>query len=118
MVETAGTVGACGCPSEIVDTCLLCFDDAVLMFRTAIPNVPGPEGKHPGGGLALGATAEVTPPGKAKGEAWTATARATTAREDLMLTGTVMRLWCVEEDYTRGTQGWSGLQVNEGSVSR
>ena len=69
----------------MVDTCLFCLDDAVLMFRTAIPNVPGAEGKHPGGALALGATAEVTPPGKAKGEAWTAAARATIAREYLIL---------------------------------
>jgi hypothetical protein len=55
--------------SEIVDTCLLRLAAAAAMFRTAIPNVPEWEGKHPGGRLALGATAEVTPPGKAKGEA-------------------------------------------------
>jgi hypothetical protein len=56
-----------GTYSEIVDTCLFCLA-AVLMFRTAIPN-DACEGVHPGGGFADGATAEVTPPGKAKGEA-------------------------------------------------
>jgi hypothetical protein len=71
--------------SEMVDTCLLCFELAVLMFKTAMPNVPGEEGKHPGGALPFGAMAEVTPPGKAKGEAWTAAARAKTAREYLIL---------------------------------
>jgi len=80
---TAAEVGACGCPSEIVDTCLLCLV-AVLMFRTAIPN-EACEAVHPGGGFAGGATAEVTPAGKAKGEAWTATAKARTAREYLIL---------------------------------
>jgi hypothetical protein len=84
IVETtAAEVGACGCPSEIVDTCLLCLV-AVLMFMTAIPN-EACEGVHPGGGFADGAMAEVTPPGKAKGEAWTATARARRAREYLIL---------------------------------
>jgi hypothetical protein len=62
----------------------LCFA-AVLMFMTAIPNVPAAEGRHPGGALPFGATAEVTPPGKAKGEAWTAAARARTAKEYLIL---------------------------------
>jgi hypothetical protein len=55
--------------SEVVDACLLRLAATVPMFRTAIPNVPEWEGKHPDGGLALGATAEVTPAGKAKGEA-------------------------------------------------
>ena len=91
----AAEVGAWGCPlakmlaviptsyvnvgtySEIVDTCLLCLA-AVLMFRTAIPN-EACAGMHPDGGFADGAMAEVTPPGKARGEAWTATARARTA---------------------------------------
>jgi hypothetical protein len=69
--------------SEIVDTCLFCLA-AVLMFKTAIPN-EACEGVHPGGGFADGAMAEATPPGKARGEAWTATARARTAREYLIL---------------------------------
>jgi hypothetical protein len=89
IVETtAAEVGACGCPSEIVDTCLLCLV-AVLMFKTAIPN-EACEGEHPGGGFADGAMAEVTPPGKAKGEAWAATTRARTAREYLIL---ILRVW-------------------------
>jgi hypothetical protein len=50
------------------------------MFKTAIPN-EACEGVHLGGGFADGAMADVTPPGKARGEAWTATARVRTARE-------------------------------------
>ena len=41
------------------------------MFITAMPNVPGKSGKHPGGGGSPGAIASVTACGRATGEAQT-----------------------------------------------
>ena len=64
--------------------------------------------------------APVTPWGKANGEAWTAAARATRAREYLMLILRVWRRWrcwrSVEVYCTGDTV--NGLQVNEGSTEQ